>query len=229
MSGTRTAIIGSCVISLGMFAASAGAAELSTARHMAVAVCNLEHVEPELIVVAEQVAEDVYRHIGVDIEWLNDHCDWADRQFLVILTFRHLAQVEVPENALGFAQSGTVAATVLYDRVHAYARRYHVNSPVLLGYAIAHELGHLLLPPQSHSPAGLMRASIDLSMMSGRRLGFSAEQAALIIRKLDDASDYTAAVRPQNCCDASRAPSAIAASLPQTTSGSTAAWPTQVP
>ena len=33
----------------------------------------------------------------------------------------------------------------------------------------------------------------------------------------------------QNCRVAMRAPSAIAASLAQTTSGSTAAWPTQVP
>ena len=40
---------------------------------------------------------------------------------------------------------------------------------------------------------------------------------------------YTAAAFPKNCFDAMRAPSAIAASLPQTTSGSTAAWPTQVP
>ena len=229
MSGARTAIIGSCVLSLGMFTASAGAAELSAARHMTVAVCNLEHIEPELIVVAEQVAEDVYRDIGVDIEWLNDRCDWADRQFLVTLTFRHLAQVEVADNTLGFAQSGTVAATVLYDRVHAYARRYRVKCGVLLGYTIAHELGHLLLPPMSHSAAGLMRANIDLEMVSERRLRFSTEQAALIVHKLDEASDYTAAARPQNCCDASRAPSAIAASLPQTTSGSTAAWPTHVP
>jgi hypothetical protein len=33
----------------------------------------------------------------------------------------------------------------------------------------------------------------------------------------------------QNCREASRAPSAIAASFAHTTSGSTAAWPTQVP
>jgi hypothetical protein len=229
MSAVRTAIVGSCVISLGMFTASAGAAELSTTRHMAVAVCNLEHVQAELIIGAERIANDAYLDIGIAIDWIEDQCYPDEGGVLVNLTSRDMAGIAVTDNTLGFAVPGTLAATVLFDRVHAYARRYRVRCEVLLGYAIAHELGHLLLPPKSHSTTGLMRDPIDLEMASARHLRFSTEQAALIVRKLDDAAGYTAAARPQDCCDASRAPSAIAASLPQTTSGSTAAWPTHVP
>jgi hypothetical protein len=99
-----------------------------------------------------------------------------------------------------------------------FARRYHVKREVILGYAIAHELGHLLLPPNSHSVGGIMRASLDMKLAAAQRLRFTGDQGRLIVAAL-----------PQNCCDARRAPSAIAASLPHTTSGSTAAWPTQVP
>jgi hypothetical protein len=38
------------------------------------------------------------------------------------------------------------------------ARRYEVSTELVLGCAIAHELGHLLLPVRGHSAAGLMRA-----------------------------------------------------------------------
>ena len=38
------------------------------------------------------------------------------------------------------------------------AARADADSRVLLGSAIAHELGHLLLATTSHGPAGLMRA-----------------------------------------------------------------------
>ena len=228
MSGVRAAIVHVCV-AFALVSAPATAADLPLARHVPVAVCSFVPVSREVIVAAEQIADDVFRDIGVEIEWLEDRCSPMGHRFSVTLTSRQMTDTEVANNTLGFAEPGTVAATVLFDRVHAYARRYRIKCEVLLGYAIAHELGHLLLPPKSHSATGLMRAVIDLEMASTRRLRFSAEQAALIVQKLEVDPNYTVAARPQNVSDASRAPSAIASSLPQTTSGSTAAWPTHVP
>ena len=57
----------------------------------------------------------------------------------------------------------------------------------------------------------------------GKYVGAIGE--AVLHRHGFDASDR----HLQNCFVATRAPSAIAANLAQTTSGSTAAWPTQVP
>ena len=51
-----------------------------------------------------------------------------------------------------------VLATIYFDRVLWLAARADADSRVLLGSAIAHELGHLLLATTSHGPAGLMRA-----------------------------------------------------------------------
>ena len=49
-------------------------------------------------------------------------------------------------------------AYVFFDRVTNFAKAELVPQPVLLGLFIAHEIGHLLLGGNSHSPAGIMRA-----------------------------------------------------------------------
>jgi len=74
---------------------------------------------------------------------------------------------------------------VLYDRVAAFAHTYHIKRQVLLGYTMAHELGHLLLPPNSHSNSGVMRASLDLERAAARRLRFTPGQGVLIVRRLE--------------------------------------------
>jgi hypothetical protein len=48
-------------------------------------------------------------------------------------------------------------ATIFMDRVQAVASRTHVPPASLLGRAIAHEVGHLLLRTSSHGRSGLMR------------------------------------------------------------------------
>lgn len=51
-----------------------------------------------------------------------------------------------------------VLATIYIDRIERLARQAGTDSRALLGRAIAHELGHLLLATTAHGPAGLMRA-----------------------------------------------------------------------
>ena len=52
-----------------------------------------------------------------------------------------------------------VLATVFLDRVERLARLSGTDAVALLGRAIAHEIGHLLLGSTGHSPDGLMRAT----------------------------------------------------------------------
>ncbi len=64
---------------------------------------------------------------------------------------------------LGFAvvDAGTRAgamATIFHDRVRSVAQRVRIDYGTLLGRAIAHEIGHLLLRTAGHSANGLMRA-----------------------------------------------------------------------
>ncbi len=49
-------------------------------------------------------------------------------------------------------------ATVFHDQIEAVARRTGVARSELLGRALAHEVGHLLLAVRGHSRSGIMRA-----------------------------------------------------------------------
>jgi len=65
--------------------------------------------------------------------------------------------------SLGFAavdvedRAGTLA-TIYVDRVNALAAQAGTDAGELLGRAIAHEIGHLVLGTVDHAPRGLMRA-----------------------------------------------------------------------
>ena len=84
------------------------------------------------------------------------------------------------ETIFGFAD-GSVLASVFYGRVEHFARdvdRDATEIPVILGDAMAHEIGHLLLGP-SHSKTGIMCGQWDRNHLQralrGRQV-FNPEQ-----------------------------------------------------
>src|SRR5262249_7027598 len=56
---------------------------------------------------------------------------------------------------------GLCCANVSYPRVQDLAKRWEVEAQYILGAAVAHEIGHLLLGPKAHSTPGIMRAHWD--------------------------------------------------------------------
>jgi hypothetical protein len=92
------------------------------------------------------------------------------------------------QDAMGFAVRDSTAAGrvgmafVLFDRVEDSASSHHVSISRVLGQVIAHELGHLLLPVNSHSKRGIMRAVWNLR--SGLLEYFTTAQAQTIQRRL---------------------------------------------
>ena len=65
---------------------------------------------------------------------------------------------------------GGVLATVYIDRVNWMAERTGVDAQALLGRAIAHELGHLLMATSAHGPNGLMRPVWSQSEIRRRQI-----------------------------------------------------------
>ncbi len=63
--------------------------------------------------------------------------------------------------ALGYALPGAeigVNAVIFYDRIQRFKASGEIELPTLLGHAMAHEVGHVLLGTTEHSPAGIMKA-----------------------------------------------------------------------
>lgn len=119
---------------------------------------------------------------------------------LVLFSREMTEQWPVATEALG-AAAGTPEergrrAYVFYDRVERVARMHlhtgrrtgtpDFDAVVVLAHAMAHEIGHLLLP-YGHSATGLMRANwddADLRRAVHRQLNFTAEQAESIRARL---------------------------------------------
>jgi hypothetical protein len=91
-------------------------------------------------------------------------------------------------------------ANIFQDRVRALARGGDFSEALILGHAVAHEIGHLLLGTMTHSASGLMRAHLgrdELKLAQKGRLLFSREQAKIILEELRvrNAMTLTAAAR----------------------------------
>jgi hypothetical protein len=79
---------------------------------------------------------------------------------------------------LGFAAKRPAVAYTFCNRINEQALLYPINVRRLLGRVIAHELGHVLLPPNSHSLHGIMRGNIDVGLENPDR--FTRDQARVI-------------------------------------------------
>jgi hypothetical protein len=85
------------------------------------------------------------------------------------------------ESTMGFA--GGNAATVSYHWSKAADPKGNALSWDILACVIAHEIGHLLLGPNSHSPTGIMMGIWSPGVLRGAgwgRLRFTPQQAELI-------------------------------------------------
>jgi len=92
------------------------------------------------------------------------------------------------EDVLGRSAPGSpdnpgVYARVFYAHIQGKAEREGVTPAALLGLAVAHEFGHLLLGPRAHSAEGIMHANWshrDMQRGAQGQLRFTAQQAPLI-------------------------------------------------
>jgi hypothetical protein len=175
------------------------------------------HVSAETLARARAVVTGMYEHIGVHTEWTgvvqqNERHPGSARNgsptarlpvaqvTMIILTPNMAARGHVEDGALGFAAVANEGmgriAYAIYDRVRDTALKSGMNEGDLLGFVMAHEIAHLLLPPASHTNAGLMRGHWtvrDLQQTDLLKLGFSPQQADGIRSMLQHNSPMLAA------------------------------------
>jgi len=148
-------------------------------------------------VVAKAQAEvtRLYRDIGVSVEWSppdQPHVHRPDEIQVILIPYETGALQQSPRAVLGAAvrtPRGTSVAYVFSRRVEAEAAAYSVSPAFVLACAIAHEVGHLLLPGGlvhgGHSSTGLMRPNWnrdDFIRADRGQLRFDDDQATLILQ-----------------------------------------------
>jgi len=88
--------------------------------------------------------------------------------------------------AMPYANSG-VRIVIFYDRVAPLLRGQHAPQATILGYVLAHEIGHVLQGVARHSETGVMRArwtQNDFDQMGKGVLTFTSEDVELIQRRM---------------------------------------------
>jgi hypothetical protein len=168
------------VLALGVL--TAGAAESAPPRVEVVArIYNTAQVPAEIADAAIRIASSSMASGGIDTVWKN--CDLSDvcatappaKELVIRLVRSRVATLDGVPFALGDASidlnaRGGVLATIYTDRVERMAELSTTHVAVLLGRAIAHELGHLLLATNAHSASGLMRARWTGAEIRGNQL-----------------------------------------------------------
>lgn len=175
-------------------------AEVNPAENLTIElhVYDYAQVESKEMARAQGEASRVLQPIGIEVAWMNctvpgmeqqnaQECGSASEALVLRILPRAMAErLARPDGSLGFAQSADDGppggvASVFYHRVQGLAVDSACPRGVILGCALAHEVGHLLLGTNSHAPNGIMRAHwTEKEMLSARagRFGFFPQQAA---------------------------------------------------
>jgi hypothetical protein len=184
---------GLVVITGSAFPATALAGDADTRPTVTVLVYNKTQASAAILAGAEREAGRILGESGVRAVWLDclDRDSSADLQELchkgrepIDVVLRLLPghiQSRLQDTLFGFTFLPTLAS-VYYE----YAVRLAMSDkevPTILGCAIAHEVGHLLLGPNSHSGGGIMHGEwgpkeFRLALMG--ELLFTSQQAKLI-------------------------------------------------
>lgn len=137
---------------------------------------------------AQQVADRVFQSAGLSLNWI--HCLWnpstgnADCPqattpnvlSLVMVSEQTANRMQTPARVFGIALTdpeGSFGSRgyIYYGRIQSKCfERHDINEALLLGTVVAHELGHLLLGPNSHSPKGIMKPDLERGDMTGIQL-----------------------------------------------------------
>ena len=137
---------------------------------------------------AKAIASKIYERAGVTLRWIADDTTTVNRMLTVVIITSAMAPAGVAADATGVAPtpgdgSRGTTAFVFSDRVAAFAKAHRLGESDVLAAALAHEIGHLLLPPNAHAANGIMRASWRPAFFPPKAPGidgFPPEQARLL-------------------------------------------------
>src|SRR5262249_17234624 len=142
-----------------------------------VIIYNYADLAPEALVKAERRAETIFQELDVKAVWV-DSADFKKRfhhdlnsqkeheeldSIDVVLRIVPRSRAALKSSALGEAlpcQMGRDAcvANLFMNRVEEQTNVEKISVDQVLGHAMAHEIGHILLGSNSHSSSGLMKA-----------------------------------------------------------------------
>lgn len=156
---------------------------------------NYAQVPVDTLVRAEGEAAKLFYAIGVGVRWGNftpsaagaeKDSDFDQMRGPATIEVRVFSRFQPIPGKMGPPALGVVVgsfADVSFEEVLRLASKASVRPDEVLGLAMAHEIGHLLLPTRTHSLTGVMREgwdAKDFRLAAQGRLLFTHDQAGHI-------------------------------------------------
>ena len=159
-------------------------------------VYNTAEAPRDILRGAEREATRIISQAGVSVNWFDctaGHSDvgspnvcqegWGPVNIGLRVLAKPTASRNLQGERFGFAISPGLASAYYDYRARFISDEFGMGLPLILGCVIAHEIGHLLLGPDSHSTEGVMQAGWgqrQLRQALMRDLLFSPQQSRLI-------------------------------------------------
>jgi len=200
-------LAGSLTLSLMLVMSASGAKHPSNKagtdadKQIRIRVHNYAQVDSRDLVSAEGIADGILHEAGVEAVWIecsagdlpakDAACDtpYGPTELVLNLLPKSMsARFQLGADRFGVALESEdggygFVAWIFSDLVKEAAAKEQLTRQVLLGTVISHELGHLLLSTNSHSPFGLMRAKwshSELLAVEQRTMYFSSSESRRI-------------------------------------------------
>jgi hypothetical protein len=141
---------------------------------------NDARVPAHVLETSQDEVARIFADVGLAVRWTETAPRFTVQIVPQVLGFDRAAS---PVMGVALLRPNDAMAQVFFRQVQAFARAYDVDLGRMLAYVIAHEIGHLLLPGNAHSPTGLMQADWDKALVRDAAKGsltFTAAQAARI-------------------------------------------------
>jgi hypothetical protein len=145
----------------------------------------------------ESQSGEILRRAGISVFWLNcgrggtQECVEEPSSTNFIFTILKQGSAMGSDDALGLAVQdarGSGAYGYIFEnRLDDISGQNHISTSRLLGYALAHEIGHLLKGTHSHSAIGIMSAywsKYELEQISRGSLSFTQKDEKVMRSRL---------------------------------------------
>lgn len=169
---------------------------------LTIAVHNDAGVSAAALAQAGQVVRGIFHQAGLEVDWVDcgtpadtrpapEPCRQAifptRLQLRIVLRPRNLSESTFGVSYLSADAIGCYSY-LFFAQVQELHENYHAGLGNVLGHVAAHEIAHLLLGTNSHSPVGIMRAqwhAEELASASRGALLFTPAQSRSMRERLD--------------------------------------------
>jgi hypothetical protein len=188
-------------------ASAAGRFAPETGARISVCLSDQAHVDEAIVEPAREMVTRIFQRAGVEIAWVDQSTASTERHMCGVPEGANEVAVRIVRRPgvaphMGRSRAGGMAlrptswatsglVSVFYDCVQSTAAETRISPAVVLGVLMAHEIGHLFLPP-GHANRGIMRPSLglgDLILASQGLVLFDDKESKAILARLRGDTD----------------------------------------